>query len=311
VFQTGESESLEVEVPLPDRTLFFYATANPIKDENGKVVLSLTHATDVTGRKKMEEVLRVSEEKYRLLVDNAMEAIFVAADGMIKFSNRRAAALSGYTPEEFASRPFIEFIHPDDRQMVAERHIQRLQGMDVPYPYTFHILDKSGEPKLVEISTALITWEGKPATLNFLTDVTDRKRLEEEQQRVAKLESVGLLAGGIAHDFNNILTAILGNISLAGMEAAPGSELSESLEQAEKASLRAKALTMQLLTFSKGGAPVLKLASLTQLLKDTAGFALSGSNVKCNFSIPAGLWQAEIDAGQVSQVIHNLVINAQ
>jgi len=128
---------------------------------------------------------------------------------------------------------------------------------------------------------------------------------------VEKLESVGLLAGGIAHDFNNILTSILGNISLASMEAAPGSELQNSLEQAEKASLRAKALTVQLLTFSKGGAPVLKLASLTELLKDTAGFALSGSKVKCRFSIPVDLWHAEIDAGQVSQVIHNLVINAQ
>ena len=126
-----------------------------------------------------------------------------------------------------------------------------------------------------------------------------------------KMEAVGLLAGGIAHDFNNILTAILGNISLASVEAAPGSELLNSLEQAVKASLRAKDLTVQLLTFSKGGAPVLKLVSLTEILKDTAGFALSGSKVKCHFSIPADLWHAEIDAGQVSQVIQNLVINAQ
>ena len=103
-----------------------------------------------------------------------------------------------------------------------------------------------------------ITWEGRPATLGFMTDITYRKRLEEEQQRVAKLESVGLLAGGIAHDFNNILTSILGNISLASMEAAPGSELRNSLEQAEKASQRAKDLTKQRLTVSPGGAPVTK-----------------------------------------------------
>jgi nitrogen-specific signal transduction histidine kinase/CheY-like chemotaxis protein len=144
-----------------------------------------------------------------------------------------------------------------------------------------------------------------------MTDITDRRRLEEERQRVEKLESVGLLAGGIAHDFNNILTAILGNISLAGMEAEPGSELFESLEQAEKASRRATALTKQLLTFSKGGAPIKSLASLVEMLDDTAGFALSGSNVKCQCSIPADLWHAEIDVGQVSQVIHNLVLNAQ
>jgi nitrogen-specific signal transduction histidine kinase/CheY-like chemotaxis protein len=158
---------------------------------------------------------------------------------------------------------------------------------------------------------ALITWEGRPASLNFLTDITHRKRLEEEQQRVEKLESVGLLAGGIAHDFNNILGAILGNISLARIVAVPGSELHNSLEQAEKASQRAKRLTQQLLTFSKGGAPVTKLAPLTELLRDTASFALHGSRVKCLFSIPSDLWHAEIDTGQVSQVIHNLVINAQ
>jgi nitrogen-specific signal transduction histidine kinase/CheY-like chemotaxis protein len=143
-----------------------------------------------------------------------------------------------------------------------------------------------------------------------MTDITDRKHLEEEQKRVEKLESVGRLAGGIAHDFNNILTAILGNINLARLEAQPGSEINEILEQAEKASLRAKDLTVQLLTFSKGGAPVKKLTSLAELVKDTVRFALSGSNVKCHFSIPDELWHAEIDAGQVSQVIRNLVLNA-
>jgi two-component system cell cycle sensor histidine kinase/response regulator CckA len=128
---------------------------------------------------------------------------------------------------------------------------------------------------------------------------------------VEKLESIGTLAGGIAQNFNNILTMILGNISLAGLEAQDGSELQKSLEQAEKASLRAKDLTLQLLTFSKGGAPVKEIASLTELLRDTANSALTGSNVKCQFSIPDDLWQAEIDARQVSQVIYNLVINAQ
>jgi signal transduction histidine kinase/CheY-like chemotaxis protein len=154
--------------------------------------------------------------------------------------------------------------------------------------------------------------EGRIVSLLAISsDVTDRKNLDEERQRVAKLESVGVLAGGIAHDFNNILTSILGNISLARIEAAPGSVIRESLEQAEKASLRATRLTQQLLTFSKGGTPVTKLASLTELLRDTADFALRGSNVKCRYSIPDDLWHAEIDEGQVSQVIHNLVINAQ
>ena len=271
----------------------------------------LTRAHDVTERNRMLIALRESEAKYRMVVDNAQEAIFIAVDGIIIFSNRRATVLSGYSPEEIVSRPFIDFIHPDDRQIVAERYIKWLNGEDVPTTDIVRFIFKSGNIIWGELNVVSITWEGRPATLGFMTDITYRKRLEEEQQRVAKLESVGLLAGGIAHDFNNILTSILGNISLASMEAAPGSELRDSLEQAEKASQRAKDLTKQLLTFSKGGAPVTRLASLAELLKDTTSFALRGSNIICQFSIPADLWHAEIDAGQVSQVIQNLVINAQ
>ena len=311
VFQTGESESLEVEVTLPNRTLFFYATANPIKDETGKVILALTHAVDITERKQAEEALKESEKKYRLLVENAHEAICIAMDGKFKFVNHRAMELTGYSQEELTSIPFTEFVHPADRQMAAERYSQRMKGMDVPNTYSFRGVSKSGDMNWVELSVVPITWEGKPATLNFMADITDRKRLEEELQRVEKLESIGTLAGGIAHNFNNILTMILGNISLACMEAQEGSELQKSLEQAEKASLRAKDLTLQLLTFSKGGGPVKTLGSLTELLKDTANSALGDSNVKCQFSIPDGLWQAEIDARQVSQVIYNLVLNAR
>ncbi len=284
---------------------------SPLKNDKGEVIGIVGAARDITEHNRIEAALRESEEKYRMVVENAQEAIFIAVDGMLKFANRRTTELTGYSQEELCSRPFIEFIHPDDRPMVAERYLQRLRAWTFQTHIFFAVICKSGDIKWVELTTVPITWEGRPATLNFMTDITDRKRLEEEQQRVEKLESVGLLAGGIAHDFNNILTAILGNISLARMEASPGSGIHDSLEQAEKASLRAKELTQQLLTFSKGGAPVKKLASLTELLRDTVGFALRGSNVKCHFSIPADLWHAEIDAGQVSQVIHNLVINAQ
>jgi two-component system, cell cycle sensor histidine kinase and response regulator CckA len=272
---------------------------------------TLDYYSDVTAFRQSEKALQESEEKYRSVVENAREVILISVDGIIKFANRSATELSGYTIEELGSRPFVEYIHADDRRMAADRYLQWLKGLDVPKTNTVRIVFKQGDIRLIKLSEVLITWEGRTAILSFLTDITNLRRLEAEQQRVDKLEAVGLLAAGIAHDFNNILTAILGNISLAGAEAAPGSELRNSLEQAEKASLRAKDLTQQLLTFSKGGAPITKLSSLTQLLKDTAGFALRGSNVKCRFSILDDLWHAEIDTGQVSQVIHNLVINAQ
>jgi len=284
---------------------------SPLKNEKGEVIGLVGAARDITGRIRIESALRESEEMYRLVVENAREAIVIDVGGILKFGNRRATELTGYSQEEYLSMHLINYVHPDDRDMLIARYRQRQKAPGASNIFSFRFICKSGNIIWVEVNTTRIIWRGKPATLNFMSDITDHKRLEEEQQRVEKLESVGLLAGGIAHDFNNILTSILGNINLARMEAAPGSEILESLEQAEKASLRARDLTQQLLTFSKGGTPVKKLASLAELLRDTAGFALRGSNVKCTFLIPIDLWHAEIDAGQISQVIHNLVINAQ
>jgi CheY-like chemotaxis protein len=143
-----------------------------------------------------------------------------------------------------------------------------------------------------------------------MVDITERKKMEEELLRAQKLESIGLLAGGIAHDFNNILMAILGNISLASMEAPSNSRIVERLTAAEKASLQAKDLTQQLLTFSKGGAPIKSTASVANLIRDSADFALRGSNVRCEMIIPDDLWPIEVDQGQMNQVINNLIINA-
>ncbi|HHI03268.1 MAG TPA: response regulator [candidate division Zixibacteria bacterium] len=141
-------------------------------------------------------------------------------------------------------------------------------------------------------------------------DITDKRLLEEELNKAGRLESIGILAGGIAHDFNNILTAILGNISLAKMYAVPESEIDARLIEAEKASERAQDLTRQLLTFSKGGAPVKKTISIRNVIKESAGFALHGSNVKAAYDIPDDLPPVNADTGQISQVINNLIINA-
>ena len=134
---------------------------------------------DITEMKKAEEALRKSEERYRSVVDNASEAIIVAQDGMLKFFNPRALKASGYTPEELESIPFIELIHPDDRQMVVERHAMRLKGEELEHPYSFRIFTKNGNTRWMEINSVLITWNGKPATLNLLNDITQRRIAQE------------------------------------------------------------------------------------------------------------------------------------
>ncbi len=138
------------------------------------------HFIDVTERLKTEEALRESEEKYRNLAENANEAIFVAQDGIIRYINPKSTEIAGYTREEFISHSFLEFIHPEDQQMVVERHLQRLAG-EVPasYSYVFRVVTKDGAVKWVELKGVRIDWEGKPATLNFLDDITARRAAEE------------------------------------------------------------------------------------------------------------------------------------
>jgi signal transduction histidine kinase/CheY-like chemotaxis protein len=141
-------------------------------------------------------------------------------------------------------------------------------------------------------------------------EIVERQRAEEELLKMAKLESIGILAGGIAHDFNNILTAIQGNISLAKLASKPRDKVFKWLAEAEKASTRARDLTQQLLTFSRGGEPVRKASHIAGIVRDSCEFALRGSSVRCEFSIPEHVWAVNADEGQISQVISNLVINA-
>jgi diguanylate cyclase (GGDEF)-like protein/PAS domain S-box-containing protein len=135
--------------------------------------------TDITERKRREETLRESEESHRNLFENANEAIFVAQGGKIIFLNPKTTGMIGYTEEEILSRPFIEFIHPDDRDMVIDRHVRRMKGEEIPQTYDFRIFHRDGNVKWVELNVVLINWKGRTATLNFLSDLTERKKAEE------------------------------------------------------------------------------------------------------------------------------------
>ena len=154
------------------------------------------------------------------------------------------------------------------------------------------------------------TGELKRTNEKLLTEIAQRERMEAELLKAQKIESLGVLAGGIAHDFNNLLTTVMGNISLALFDLDEGHPARKQLIGADRALLRAQELTQQLLTFSRGGAPVKRATSLGDLLRESTGFALRGARVRCEFSIPDDLWLVDVDEGQISQVIHNLMINA-
>jgi two-component system sensor histidine kinase/response regulator len=174
---------------------------------------------ELAERKCAEEALENSEERYRLVVDNANETIIIAQDGMIKFFNPKAIEASGYSREELKSKPFSELIHPDDREKVIERHQKRIQGDYVPGIYDFRIIDKMGRTRWAVINSVKIFWIGKPATLNFISDITERK-LAEENMRHAK-EKAELAAKAkseflahMCHEIRTPMNAVLGMTGL-------------------------------------------------------------------------------------------------
>ena len=175
-FKTGEWKSRDFSVICKDGTarIIQFKAAQLDTDEN------LLTCVDITERKKMEEALRESEEKYRQVVENANQGILIHQDGITKFPNPKLVDIFGYSEEELTSKPFLEFIHPDDREMVAERSLRRLEGKEVPLVYDFRMVDKDGKIKWVEINATLITWEGRPASLTFLSDISKRKEAQEK-----------------------------------------------------------------------------------------------------------------------------------
>jgi len=160
-------------------TVWTEVTMNIVYNDIDEATGIMGVTRDISDRKKAEDALRNSEEKYRLLVENANEAIFVAQDAMIKFCNTKTLELLGSSQEEVLFRAFVNHIHPEDRDMVIERHQSRIQEDAAPSVYPFRLTDKNGIIKWVEVNAILITWDGKPATLNFLTDITERKKAEE------------------------------------------------------------------------------------------------------------------------------------
>ena len=268
---------------------------------------------DITDRKRMDKELRDSEEQFRTLAEASLTGIFVFQDGKFRYANPALGRIFGYEVNELIGKMGpIELIRPEDQEAAQAYYRQCLKGQEEGLPvFTFRGVRRDGCLIDCEVLQAGVLYRGRQGIIGTLLDVTRRKRMEEELLKTQKLESLGVLAGGIAHDFNNILTAISTNVSMAKVYGNLEEDISEMLEDAEKASVRAKNLTQQLLSFSRGGAPVRRTVSVAKILQEHTEFALSGSNLKCEYSIPTDLRQVEADEGQIGQVIHNLVINAE
>jgi two-component system, cell cycle sensor histidine kinase and response regulator CckA len=286
-----------------------------VRDATNKPLYFLPVIKDITARKLDEEALRKSEERFRAIFNSTFQFTgLLTLDGILIEANKAALDFAGITAEEIIDKPFWEtpwWSGNETRVHQLRDAISRAkQGAFVRYEVELQgagaataIIDFSLKPVYnAQGNVILLVPEGR--------DITFLNRMKDELQRTQKLESLGILAGGIAHDFNNLMGGIYGYIDLAN-GCSKDENVSGYLEKALATISRARGLTQQLLTFAKGGAPIQKVGPMFPCVKDAAEFALSGSNVSCRFKIPKDIWQCNFDKNQISQVIDNIVINAQ
>ena len=290
--------------------LWSIVSVNPLFSEAGQFVGALAMVTDITERKRAEDALRESEEKFRNLSEEITDGVAVTVNDRNLWVNRAFCELFGYTRDELIGQGLEFLIVPEEVPRLKQYSRDRHAGRETPAHYETLARRKDGTQIRIDVIAEVVTFENQRAIQVVVRDVTEQRKLEEELLRAQKLESIGLLAGGIAHDFGNLLTGIAAHIAVARQSLEGGSEALEPLTQAEKAALRAKGLTQQLLTFSRGGMPSRTPTPLSDLLPETAALALSGSNVRAQFSVPDDLWPADADSAQIGQVIQNLALNA-
>ena len=318
LFERGQVDDLEARLRLASGEIRWGSfSARIVRIGNNRRLLSMVR--DIEMRKRTEETLRLSEERFSKVFQMTPDAINInrLEDGVYLDCNPRFLSLTGYSREEIIGRTSIDLnIWADHRD--RDRLVGTLAAQGHCENFAADFRTKDGRPIPGLMSARVMEINGETCILSVTRDISEIKRLESERRRIEerlaniqKLESLGVMAGGIAHDFNNLLTAIAGNLDLAKLnlgEEHP--EVLSNLRDAAAAAIRARDLTHQLLTFAKGGKPLIELVDVGPVVREAAALAMTGSQNRLECTIPEGLWPAWADAGQVSQVVGNLVINA-
>jgi PAS domain S-box-containing protein len=258
-------------------------------------------------RIRTNEALRESALLFEAFMEN-MPSMVIIKDEQLRSSYHNKRFLEQFPSSARVEKTSRENVSDEVAAMRSKADREALFTGPICYEET--CVDKNGSKRILETRKFPIKRSGTSPHLGvIINDVTDQRRVEQALHNTQKLESLGILAGGIAHDFNNLLGGVFGFIDLARRE--PQTEPSATyLASAMSAIHRARALTQQLLTFSKGGAPITKTEKLTPFIRDTVGFALSGTPVSCQYFIDESLWECTCDKNQIGQVIDNIVINA-
>ncbi|MBU0485540.1 MAG: response regulator [Proteobacteria bacterium] len=267
---------------------------------------------EIEERLKTENALRESEELYRSLVENIRLGVsLIDNNHQVIMVNKAHANLLKKNPADFVGKKCFKEFEGRDQICPHCPGVLAMQDMQVHEVDTSGIKDDGSQIRVRIKAFPTLGQDGQASGfIEVVEDITEQEKIETELHRAKHIELIGTLAGGIAHDFNNLLSGILGNITLARLYIGQEKKVIEKLDICEKAVGRAKNLSQQLLTFSRGGSPVKEISSIIDLLNDSISFALSGNNISCNYLLPPDLWAAEIDYGQMGQVFQNIVTNA-
>ena len=302
------------EISTNSSKLYLSTKLVPItKTNNGDVIGVMAVIEDISKRRKTENKLIENEKKYRSIVENTSDVVFEATyEGKFLYVSPNCYNIVGFTQEELIGSSIFEYIHPDDLAAAIKEFSSAIKEMR-PGSITLRSKHKNGEWKWFDtVGKPYTTASNEINAVITAQDITEKRKAEEESLKIAKLDSLSVLAGGIAHDFNNMLTTILGNLYLIqNYDGKDEQTYKKNLKDLENAVGSATNLTQQLLTFSKGGSPVKETASIKELLIESTNFALRGSNILCDLVMPEDLNNVEIDKGQIEQVIQNLVINSK
>jgi len=318
IFETGQAlvdKVCRMELDQGNQGIFII-NADVHHDSQGNMTGIAVLIRDCTELNRVKAENQEMKTVYERLVQYADEAIFriQAECGRIVSINDAAQKILGYSLDDYLSDARVQ------RKVINNHHLktwktaleEKSDAKNVLKNIILTCTASGGQTVIMEFT--VIAVRNNPGDIVYFEcigrDITVRRFMEAELAKAQKLESIGLLAGGIAHDFNNIMTAVFGSLALAKMESIPDSPAYKRLVGAEEHCMKAKALTRKLLAYSRGGSPQRKTASIATVIRDAVNFSLSGKNIDCRFDFPEGLWAAQIDEGQMHQVVHSLVSNA-
>jgi PAS domain S-box-containing protein len=302
-----------------DRTTFWAEVqAKFIRDPGGRVTEIVGVTRDISRRKEAEDALNAEKERLAVTLSSLAESV-ISTDrrGRITMVNPAAEHLTGWDSDRAVGRLVqnVFLVVDIDTRCAIENPVDTVlaTGKAIVQESNALLIPRDEHPpRHIAFSCAPIRdrYRALIGCVLVFRDITTERRLHEEMHRSAKLESLGVLAGGIAHDFNNLLAGIMNNIGIIKLSAPPDAELAACFNDLDVALKRTRELTGQLLTFARGGAPIKKVVSLHRVLEESLRLVLRGSPHALVFSIAPDLWPAEVDEGQISQVMSNLVINA-